>query len=70
MHAKDRDDTRAIAAGLARWYREAMTDCERTAFYDTALADEVRQTGHAVEEPRASRDKREPARRDAVSLTA
>jgi hypothetical protein len=72
MHANDndRDDTRAIATGLARWYREAMTDCEQAAFHDTPLADELRRAGHSLQPPAAHRDEPEGDRRHAVSLTA
>ncbi len=51
MDVNGTDDTKAIAAGLARWYQEAMTESERRAFHGTALAAELRHAGFEVQPP-------------------
>ncbi len=45
------DELRAVAAGLARWYREEMPADEQAAFHQSELGADVRRVGIALEPP-------------------
>ena len=70
MDANETDETRAIAAGLARWFRDAMTESEQNAFADTELAQDVRRAGFALEQRPVAGDKSDPGRRRRVAVSA
>ena len=53
------DELRAVAAGLARWYREEMPADEQAVFHRSELADDVRRAGIAVDLP--ADDSEQPA---------
>ena len=45
------DELRAVAAGLARWYREEMTADEQSAFHRSEIGADVRRVGIPLDPP-------------------